>query len=737
MPARQLPTRIRCPRRQRRRQVAPLVLAVLLCMAAVATAADPVPAPTADPERVRLPEQQVVGAREEIPPFLAPVEEVEIYAGKKTTVIDPAEPPKIVNDNYRQALSRVPGLILAEESTPLVSIGYRGLDPHRSQFTQILKDGIPIHADQFGYPEAYYMPPLDSIEQINFVHGGASLLYGPQIGGALNFVTRKPNPTTPFSLYSSQTFGSDEFYSTYNALSGTVDDLGYYVYYYQKQGDGFRDANSDFSLYSGSAKVTYQLNDTNRLLVAFDGYNEEHGEPGGLRRTPAENGRLYQDDREATTRFFDKFELERYMGWGLWESDLGPDTLLRVSAWGGRYERRSFRQRGGGFGTLPSGDAASTNAIENQRFNTGGIDARVRHDWEAFDETHTVTAGIEYFHTSSPRTDERGARPDARSGALRNKNTRTTNYGAAFAENRFVWKGFSFTPAIRLENYALGVDEKVNVDKAAAGVALADETNYDFQPLFGLGFGYEIRPGIEAYANISSAYRPQIFTQAVSVSPTVRVAGNLDPSVSYQYEIGLRGNPVPFAWWDTSFFYFEIEDQIGTVQLTDETSEIRNVGEARHYGWEVAAEVGTLGFWDHVHGTELATRFGDLSLYGNLTLLDAEYTDGPFENNTPAYAPDYLVRAGFQYAYPGIVKLSMLTTASSQFFANDNNTEDFDVPAYDVWDLTMEANVWRDTVALHFGVNNLFDTDYFSRVRSDGIDPAYGRFYYGGIKVYF
>jgi Fe(3+) dicitrate transport protein len=223
----------------------------------------------------------------------------------------------------------------------------------------------------------------------------------------------------------------------------------------------------------------------------------------------------------------------------------------------------------------------------------------------------------------------------------------------------------------------------------------------------------------------------------VSVSPTVRVAGDLDPSVSYQYEIGLRGNPVPFAWWDTSFFYFEIEDQIGTVQLTDETSEIRNVGKARHYGWEVAAEVGTVGFWDHVHGTDFAPRFGDLSLFGNLTLLDAEFTDGPSEDKTPAYAPDYLVRAGFQYAYPGIVKLSMLTTASSQFFANDNNTEDFDVPAYEVWDLTMEANVWRETVALHVGVNNVFDTDYFSRVRSDGIDPAYGRFYYGGIKVYF
>ena len=280
-------------RRPRRAGACLVAIAILVESAATLQLASPaaaqetaIPAEsTADqpPESLRLPEQTVVGERETLR-FLPDVKGVDVYDGKKTSVIDPGEPPKIVNDNYRQALSRTPGLVLAEESTPLLSIGYRGLDPHRTQFTQVLKDGIPIAADMFGYPENYYMPPLDAVEQIDFVHGGASLLYGPQPGGALNFVMKKPNPDARFSLFSNQTFGSDSYYSTFNAVSGTIDSLGYYGYYYQKQGDGFRQENSDFALYSGTAKGTYALTDTSTLSLAFDGSETRAPAAAGRRR---------------------------------------------------------------------------------------------------------------------------------------------------------------------------------------------------------------------------------------------------------------------------------------------------------------------------------------------------------------------------------------------------------------------------------------------------------------------
>lgn len=684
------------------------------------------------PEEIR-----VVGFPNKVPRFLPAVEGAKIYAGKKTAVIDPDEAPQIVNDNYRQVLSRTPGLILSEEASPLVSIGYRGLDPQRTQFTMVLKDGIPIAADIFGYPENYYLPPIDSLEQIDFVHGGASLLYGPQPGGSLNFVTRKPPADEKFSLYSNQTFGSNSFYSTYNSLSGTVDRLGYDAYYYQKQGLGFREANSDFALYTGSANVAYAIDDRSRVRIGFDGYSEGHGEPGGLRLTEAPNAVLYQVDRNASSRFFNRFQLERYVGSVRYEIDLTRDTYLRATAWGGSYRRYSRRQRGGGFGTLPSGAAASTNAIQEQIFRTAGLDVRVRHDWSAWGETHTLATGAFYYFGDSPRVDQRGASPDARSGVIRNKSLRTTNYGAIFAENRFVFGDLSLIPAVRLENYAQSVDEQINVEKTAANVPLQDESRYDFVPLVGMGATYTLDPTVEVYANASSGYRPALFTQAVPTSPTTMVPGNLDPATSWQYELGFRGDPAPFASWDTSFFLLDLDNQIGSVQRADGLTDLRNVGRSRHMGWDLAVEAGALGLWDWSQGTRLVERFGEVSLFGNIMVLDARFIAGPLNGNTPAYAPDYVVRAGAEYSLRDTFRAQLLSTVSAAYFANANNTQDFFVPSYNVWDLTMEGRIYEDVVSLYFGVNNLFNENYWARVRSDGIEPAYERNFYGGVKIFF
>jgi Fe(3+) dicitrate transport protein len=50
-----------------------------------------------------------------------------------------------------------------------------------------------ISSDVFGYPEAYYNPPLEAVETIELIRGGASLQFGPQFGGMLNYVLKKRN----------------------------------------------------------------------------------------------------------------------------------------------------------------------------------------------------------------------------------------------------------------------------------------------------------------------------------------------------------------------------------------------------------------------------------------------------------------------------------------------------------------------------------------------------------------
>ncbi len=745
----------------RARRILACSLSTLLLLAAGAAQAQSLDAPAIDAMGATALPEVVVTAEAESDdvvqePFLPAVEGTRIFAGKKASVIDLDALPEIAGNNYRQALAKTPGLYLSEETTPLVSIGYRGLDPHRVQFTQVLKDGVPIHADQFGYPEAYYTPPLDTVDRIEFLRGGAALLYGPQPGGALNYITHRPRLDRRLSFGSEQTFGSDEYYSTFNYFDGTSGRVGYYGYYNHRQSEGFRDSNSEYRLDGGLIKLVLDGDTDSRWLLTLEGYEERHGEPGGLTFATGPNAVNYNTNRNATSRQFDLFELKRYFATLAWEKDISADTQLAATAWGGYYSRYSSRQRGGGFGTRPTGPAAETTTVELQEFYTQGFEARLRHDYPLWGGRHTVTGGVQAYHTASPRQDRRGDSANARDGALRNDSDRRTFYLPVFAENRFHWGSLSIIPGVRFENIWQGVDEKVNVDKTAAGTPLADRDDYNFVPLFGLGISYEVAHKIDIYANASQSYRPTIFTQAVPTGGTTLVPDDLEEGTAWQYDLGFRGNPAPWVSWDASVFLLDFDNQIGTIALPGGRSTLDNVGRAQHYGVEAALDLDLIGLLDALHGTPapaplgkdgkavaapvektLVERYGSLSLYGNVTLLDAEFVSGPLAGRTPQYAPDYLVRAGAIYRWQDRLELAFLGTFVGDSFADSANTPERAVPAHMVWDLTAEMKVYRDLMSLHAGINNVFDEDYYSRIRNDGIDPAYGRNFYAGFSLRF
>ena len=72
-----------------------------------------------------------------------------------------------------------------------LGIGGRGLSPNRNSNFNTRQNGYDISADALGYPESYYTPPAESIERIEVVRGAASLQFGTQFGGMLNFRFKK------------------------------------------------------------------------------------------------------------------------------------------------------------------------------------------------------------------------------------------------------------------------------------------------------------------------------------------------------------------------------------------------------------------------------------------------------------------------------------------------------------------------------------------------------------------
>ncbi|MFM7556556.1 MAG: hypothetical protein ACKPAH_14835, partial [Verrucomicrobiota bacterium] len=129
------------------------------------------PSPAAFPEVAgTLPRTTILGESDADDvvsrPFPAEVEGTKVYAGKKVTLLDFDALPQMQNDNYRQAFSQIPGLLVSElPNASLLSLGYRGIgDPHESQNLLVLKDGLPFVLDLYGYPTVYFAPPFESVD---------------------------------------------------------------------------------------------------------------------------------------------------------------------------------------------------------------------------------------------------------------------------------------------------------------------------------------------------------------------------------------------------------------------------------------------------------------------------------------------------------------------------------------------------------------------------------------------
>ena len=57
-----------------------------------------------------------------------------------------------------------------------------------------------MSADALGYPESYYSPM--EAEKIEIIRGAASIQYGPQFGGLVNFILHKGSEDKPLEVAS-------------------------------------------------------------------------------------------------------------------------------------------------------------------------------------------------------------------------------------------------------------------------------------------------------------------------------------------------------------------------------------------------------------------------------------------------------------------------------------------------------------------------------------------------------
>jgi Fe(3+) dicitrate transport protein len=216
---------------------------------------------------------------------LKDIEGTSIYAGKKTEVVVVENTnASLALNNARQLYKRVSGLnIYQNDDAGLqLNIGGRGLDPNRTSNFSTRQNGYDISADVLGYPESYYTPPAESLEKIEIIRGAASLQYGSQFGGLINFITKKPSKKKGIRIKQRSTFGSNAMLSSFTSIDSKKNKFSFYTFFNFKRGKGFR-SNTKFESRNIFFNGIYDFNENFDCSFEFTGLNYVAQQPGWIK----------------------------------------------------------------------------------------------------------------------------------------------------------------------------------------------------------------------------------------------------------------------------------------------------------------------------------------------------------------------------------------------------------------------------------------------------------------------
>ncbi len=659
-----------------------------------------------------------------------------IFAGKLGDVALLTELPPVANRNLRQALADIPGLLVSEVSNgSWASLSYRGLgEPHESWNLLTLQDAIPAVPDMYSYPAAYFIPPLEAVERAEFIRGAAGLLYGPQPGGAINYLMKGPRRDAGVdgsARLGLASWNARTGMASLNVSSGRLaaDALVHYA-----TGDGPGRVNSDNEQLTGRLRG-HVLDEDVTLTLALDYYQGDFGEPGGLTRA-----RMDAERRDGSTPF-DRVRIQRFTpSLGLdWQLDEATQMTARIFY--SRFERESWRQAGGSFGQPTP--TANVLIRQLQAFDTAGVDVRLRRDFGS-NSQHSLTIGAMGHTSSAPVFVDKGASNDdfiATAGQLA-RTTRSGDAAALFGEMKLGLGDVQLVPGFRLERLRQRVAETLDLGIGSAtgggpggpNGGLSKRRNISNIALWGIGATWDASPDLRFVANASRGFKPLLYNDGVTFQAGIDAAGTFEASYAFTVEAGVQAQPAKPLRIDAGLFRVTFEDQVGFLAgplsaaapfgaVGVGGTRRQNVGSMRNQGLDLAMRLDLLG------PDGLANARDTLRLSANLQLLDATFTRGAAAGFTPQYAPGHLLRASLAHVGTGGSRASLTFTSVGDQQGADNNLADFALPGYTVVDAAVEWPIGAG-FAVGAGISNLFDERYAARVRpgaGGGFDPGLPR----------
>ncbi len=631
-----------------------------------------------------------------------------ITVTKKTSVVKLDNQPTVIDNNQREIFDRLPGIVLAEQQNPTqLNLTYRGLgNPQESEYVLVMQDGLPLELDWIGFPTLYYLPVPQTLSSVQMIRGGSGLLYGPEPQPVINFVSRAPAADRAISGTTEQVGGSDNLFSSFNALSGTSGDWDYLADYSHRQSSGQR-LNGDYHVNAGDLRLGYRFGGNQKLTFALHAYSVDSGLAGLM--TAAQ----FHATPNLTTTPADRLWTDRYTAALTYENQFDEQNSFTQKVWSGYHD---LITRSDSYSTAFIPTSA---ALSEQRFHYTGLDGRFLHRWG---RGNALTVGYTAYTSNSPYNQYSNTNPfvdrDDESGKLTYGNERRTNYAALFAENVFRFQYFHLVTSARFDHEELKANETV-----ARHTNLVDTTYRKNIPLFGIGIGNDFGHGNETYLNIAQGFRPLRYLDIASPFTNYDSGNNPDPTHYVTYEAGVHGWPRPGLYYDASVFQVNVHDRIEARQISQSATIDVNTGNTRSRGVELEGSYDLLRLWPD------APEHRHVDLFANASYLNARFTSSgnPSQiGKTPAYAPDYVFKTGITFRQDKSYKASLIVDSVASQFFQDSNLPIFQgntpiiatqarIPGYTVLDFSGEYTI-AERFRVLGGISNLTNRRYYSRV---------------------
>lgn len=686
-----------------------------------------------------------------------------------------------VNDALRQ----VAGLFPRDEEGlgARPNIGVRGLNPTRSSKVLLLEDGIPLSFAPYGDNASYYHPPIERFDRIEVLKGSSQVRFGPQtVGGVINYIT--PHAPDSFQGRLSAQGGNRDSFALDGQVGGPLLGGRVLLHANHKQSDGNR-AHQHLRFTDIFGKGEWDLSPSHSLTVKASYFRER----SDITYTALTRAEYAADPRgNPFPQGTDTFHADRWSVSAAHRWDIATGIELRTTAYYHSFDRDWWRQSSnsaqrpndasdpacGGMANLLSGCG---NEGRLRSYRTWGIESRLTLDHRdalGLGIGGATELGVRLHREDQRRLQLNGDSATAReagtsvNAGVRENNRRKANAVSLFAQSSLEFGALTLTPGVRAEF----IDYRrtnLPVDVLVGGRPIGGKTSETSgqsqldKVVPGIGASLKLGGGMVLYGGVHRGFAPP---RVEDIITTGGGTVDLDAELSWNWEAGIRGDPLPGLHVDAAFFVMDFSNQIVPQSVAGGLgATLTSAGRTLHRGGELSLSYssrdagisGDSDFYGRVAATWVPT-----ARYSSTRIATAPCFDGAttgtlvqtgagavacgvardIKGNRLPYSSEWLVSAAVGFAHKGFTG-QVEVVGQSAMFADDVNlipvTPDGQRGRIDGWAMVNLAfgygppgGNWEVFATLRNVFDRLVVVD-----RSRGIQPGNPRMVQGGVTFRF